>query len=118
MKTILKTIPVLKSKEADGKLYTAVSVRQYDDVSAVTFDVSWDTAGKPPYAGPMFFSSYISDRYFCRTMGGGGNAGNYAFFITVAPALPDDFAGLQITLKESDPYSGNQKTGPEIVIEL
>lgn len=115
-----RNLPVLKSIEADNKLFSVISIRQYSNSSIVNFNIDWDTTidlldGQPRHT---HFELFIDERYDCRMTDGTGGAGHFHYNFVVVPSLPDNLSGIELIFKEYNPPFGDSQIGHDIVMPL
>ena len=115
-----KYLPVLKTYENQGMLYTVTYIRQYSNASVLYLHVDWEERNEAIESNydPDLFDMFIDDTYICRSEGGGGTTGHMSYSYTISPALPDDLTGIELFFKESRvPFTENS-TGFEFSIKL
>lgn len=116
----IKTLPVLRSIEVDEKLFSVISMRQYENASILNFNIDWDcTSDKSEgrFQHTMYELS-INDKYDCRTLGGSGSDGHQHNNFLVSPPLPDDFSGSELTFKQYDYTPEGKQVGQDVVLRL
>lgn len=118
-----KYLPILKSIEHEGMMYTVSFIRQYANASMVYLYLDWDEPNKDTFdnsRSPDFFDLSIDDTYVCHSDGGGGIPGHMSYSYVVSPALPDDITGIELLFKESGGSFTEIPTGKgfEFSIEL
>ncbi|MED0984405.1 hypothetical protein [Bacillus paramycoides] len=97
-----KHIPVLKTFEQKGIVYTVTFIRQYSNASVIYLYSDWDSTNEvfneeKPHS---FFQLSIDDTYDCWPEGGGGTDGHMNHHFVVSPALPDNLSGVSLRFKE------------------
>nr|WP_263323283.1 hypothetical protein [Neobacillus sp. Marseille-Q6967] len=124
----LKHIPILKSVEKDGRLYTITFIRQFENASVVQLNIDWDDTTEEPenieairHHRPLhqhnFIELSIGEDYECRSNRGGGSGGHYRQNFIVSPPIPDDPSDLQFVFKEYQDFYKSKSTGLEIVFK-
>ncbi|WP_128854275.1 chorismate mutase [Bacillus sp. CDB3] len=97
-----KHIPVFKTYEHKGIMYTVTFIRQYSNASIVYLYSDWDSTNEvfnedKPHS---FFQLSIDDTYDCWSEGGGGGTdGHMSHHFVVSPALPDNPYGISLQFK-------------------
>ncbi|PFO66995.1 hypothetical protein COJ86_22280 [Bacillus cereus] len=100
--TFQKHIPVFKTHEHEGIMYTVTFIRQYANASVVYLYSDWDSTNEvfnenKPHS---FFQLSIDDTYDCWPEGGGGTDGHFSHHFVISPALPDNLSGISLRFKE------------------
>ncbi|KMY51448.1 hypothetical protein [Peribacillus loiseleuriae] len=115
----IKHVPVFKTFENEGIMYTVTFVRQYSNASVIYLYIDWDATNNAlnDLDNHRFFELSIDDTFDCRSEGGGGTQGHISNNFIVSPPLPDHFSGIELVFKEGLPFSDNP-TGLEFVIQL
>lgn len=118
----LKLIPILRSTERDGVVYTVTYIRQYNNASLVYVHADQDpTSVAMPRAehrhGHRHFALSVGEEFECRNQGAGGSPEAYTYRFVVTPALPDTLYGIGITLYELKSPFGDP-TGFEVEFQL
>lgn len=115
-----KYLPVLKSSEKAGVMYTVTFIRQYANASVVYLNMDWDENSDSFEVGesPDFYELFIDDSYNCHSEGGGGTTGHMSYNYIISPALPDDLTGIELIFKESGWPFNKISTGFELTITL
>ncbi|PEC85326.1 hypothetical protein CN468_28240 [Bacillus cereus] len=109
--TFKKHIPVFKTYEDKGIMYTVTFIRQYANASVVYLYSDWDSTNEAfnevkPHS---FFQLSIDDPYDCWPEGGGGTDGHLSHHFVISPALPDNLSGISLRFKEHNiPFKKNQ----------
>lgn len=116
----IKNVPVLKSIEIDGKLFSINTVRQYSNASVVNFNVDWNDINESEGSDTYFphYELYIGKEYTCRMDGGSGSCECSTHKFIISPPLPDNFSGIKLTFREYEPPFRDTPIGSDIVIEL
>lgn len=115
-----KILPVHKSVEENGRLYTVASIHQYTNASVVKLIIEWDGTIDTPacHREHTFFELFMEEKYDCRMDNGSGSTGLKIRNFVVSPALPDDISGLDFIFKEyHNPFKENP-TGLEVQIHV
>ncbi|MGO0061175.1 hypothetical protein ACTID9_14330 [Brevibacillus fluminis] len=109
-------IPVLKSIENDGYLYTVTSVRQYENASVITLTADWDVTidSSTNLHNRRHFDLQIEGDYDCRMDRWEGNSGDSSYHFVVSPPLPDEISGMEFRFVEYRRPFKEQPTGYEI----
>jgi hypothetical protein len=113
-----KHLPILKYVENDGRLYSVILIRQYENASVVQLNIDWDTTEHLP--GAMHQSSFelfIGEEYDCRMDGGSGTTGHYSYNFIVSPPLPDDLSGIDLVFRQYGTPHKERPTGLKIKIQ-
>lgn len=117
-----KYLPVLKSFEHEGFMYTVTFIRQYANASVLYLYSDWDDTKDTVDVNriPDFFDLFIDDTYDCRSELSSGTTGHMSYSYIISPALPDDITGIKLLFKESGgSFTENPtKKGFEFSIEL
>ncbi|HDR7742977.1 TPA: chorismate mutase [Bacillus pacificus] len=102
-----KHIPVCKTYEYKGIMYTVTFIRQYANASVIYLYSDWDSTNEvKPHS---FFQLSIDDTYDCWSEGGGGTDGHMSHHFVVSPALPNNLFGISLRFKELDmPFRKDQ----------
>ncbi|EJS76613.1 hypothetical protein ICY_02081 [Bacillus cereus BAG2X1-3] len=106
-----KHIPVFKTYEHKGIMYTVTFIRQYSNASVVYLYSDWDSTNEVFNEDKhhSFFQLSIDDTYDCWPEGGGGTDGHFSHHFVVSPALPDNSSGISLLFKEhSMPFRKDQ----------
>ncbi|QIE37435.1 hypothetical protein GM610_11210 [Bacillus tropicus] len=105
--TFKKHIPVFKTYEDKGIMYTVTFIRQYTNASVVYLYSDWDSTHEvKPHS---FFQLSIDDTYDCCSEGGGGTDGHMSHHFVISPALPNNLSGISLRFKELDiPFRKDQ----------
>lgn len=109
--TFKKHIPVFKTYEYKGIMYTVTFIRQYANASVVYLYSDWDSTNEAfnevkPHS---FFQLSIDDTYDCWPEGGGGTDGHLSHHFVISPALPDNLSGISLRFKEHNmPFRKDQ----------
>ncbi|KZZ84709.1 hypothetical protein [Bacillus sp. SJS] len=118
----LKHVPVLKSVEVEGRLYTLTFIRQFENASVIHLHVDWnETVDMETIHTRMNrpkFKLRALEGYNCQSDGAGGGTGRVTHRFTVSPALPDDVSGFSFIFEEYDDNWMGEKTGLEIEIKI
>ncbi|PEY25639.1 hypothetical protein CN340_16595 [Bacillus anthracis] len=93
-----KHIPVFKTYEHKGIMYTVTFIRQYANASVIYLYSDWDSTHK--VKPRSFFQLSIDDTYDCWSEGGGGTDGHMSHQFVVSPALPNNLSGISLRFKE------------------
>lgn len=115
-----KYLPVLKTYEHQGVLYTVTYIRQYINASVLYLHIDWEERDESIEFSydPNLFDLFIDDTYICRSEGGGGTTGHMSSSYIISPSLPDDLNGIELVFKElGRPFTENP-TGFEFSIKL
>lgn len=115
-----KYLPVLKTYENQGVLYTVTYIRQYINASVLYLHIDWEERDESIEFSydPNLFDLFIDDTYICRSEGGGGTTGHMSSSYIISPSLPDDLNGIELIFKElGRPFTENP-TGFEFSIKL
>ena len=115
-----KYLPVLKTYENQGVLYTVTYIRQYSNASVLYLHIDWEQRNEAIESDyyPDIFDMFIDDTYICRSEGGGGTTGHTSYSYIISPALPDDLNGIELFFKESRVTFTENPTGLEFSIKL
>ncbi|WP_407371703.1 hypothetical protein [Carnobacterium sp.] len=114
-----KYLPVLKTYENQGVLYTVTYIRQYINASVLYLHIDWEERDESIEFSydPNLFDLFIDDTYICRSEGG-GTTGHMSSSYIISPSLPDDLNGIELVFKElGRPFTENP-TGFEFSIKL
>jgi hypothetical protein len=114
-------IPILKSVEKDGYLFSVVFVRQFANASVVNFNIDWDATNDTAddrLHHHAFWELFINEEYDCRMTGGGGSEGHITYNFIVSPPLPDSIAGIDMLFKEYHTPFKDKPTGLEVEVQL
>ncbi|MBG0961903.1 hypothetical protein [Bacillus sp. SRB1LM] len=105
--TFKKHIPVFKTYEDKGIMYTVTFIRQYANASVVYLYSDWDSTHEvKPHS---VFQLSIDDTYDCWSEGGGGTDGHMSHHFVISPALPNNLSGISLQFKELDmPFRKDQ----------
>ncbi|EJR54362.1 hypothetical protein IIM_02091 [Bacillus cereus VD107] len=115
-----KHIPVLKTFEQKGIVYTVTFIRQYSNASVIYLYKEWDPKNKKlnEKNTHTLVQLSINDTYDCWTEGWTGSDGHISYQFIVSPAFSNDLSGLSLQFKEqSMPFMKNQ-TVLEFEIQL
>ena len=93
-----KHIPVFKTYEHKGIMYTVTFIRQYANASVIYLYSDWDSTNE--VKSHSFFQLSIDDTYDCWSEGGGGTDGHMSHHFVVSPALPNNLSGISLRFKE------------------
>jgi hypothetical protein len=114
----IKYVPVMRSAERDGKLYSMTAVKQYSNASVITMSVEWDETAEErgPGGYPLFgqLRLFIEGGYDCRTGGAKGGNGSVSFTFTVVPPLPEKLEETTFVFKEYEDALGQEPSGFEL----
>lgn len=115
-----KYVPMLKSCEKEGVMYTVTFIRQYTNSSVLYLDIDWEETNTDfeSNGGPDFFELFIDDTYICRSETGGGTEGHMSYNYVISPALPDCLTGIEFVFKELGWPFKKESTGFEFAIKL
>lgn len=114
--TFKKHIPVFKTYEDKGIMYTVTFIRQYANASVVYLYSDWDSTHEvKPHS---VFQLSIDDTYDCWSEGGGGTAGHMSHHFVVSPALPNNLSGISLRFKELDMPFGKDQAVLEFEIQI
>ncbi|HDR7544679.1 TPA: hypothetical protein RY883_003680 [Bacillus cereus] len=106
-----KHVPVFKTYEHNGVMYTVTFIQQYANASVVYLYSDWDSTDEDfienkPHS---FFQLSIDDTYDCWSEGGGGTDGHMNHQFVISPVLPDNLSGISLRFKElSMPFRKDQ----------
>ncbi|MGN4422436.1 hypothetical protein ACTFQN_00860 [Bacillus cereus group sp. MYBK30-1] len=106
-----KHIPVLKTFEQKGIVYTVTFIRQYSNASVIYLYKEWDPKNKKlnEKNTHTLVQLSINDTYDCRSEGWTGSDGHISYQFIVSPAFSNDLSGLSLQFKEqSMPFTKNQ----------
>lgn len=105
-----RILPVMQGKEIDGCFYYVTHIRQYDNASVLSLNISLPKNYTESFS-PKEEWREDSHRYFdlqleisgfdCRSDSGSGSEDQYMMDYIIAPALPDNYSGLDLVFKES-----------------
>ncbi|OJD57068.1 hypothetical protein BAU26_05535 [Bacillus sp. N35-10-4] len=96
--TFKKHIPVFKTYEDKGIMYTVTFIRQYANASVVYLYSDWDSTHEvKPHS---VFQLSIDDTYDCWSEGAGGTDGHFSHHFVISPALPENSSGISLRFKE------------------
>lgn len=115
-----KYIPMLRSLERDGVMYTLSFIRQYQNASVVQLLLDYESMpnaanhSRPPHP---FFELEVGAPYDAVSSGGGGSSYHFSFTFTVTPALPDELASQRFVFKTLSGPDGDP-TGEEVVFDI
>ncbi|MGD6843894.1 hypothetical protein ACQCVH_15385 [Bacillus infantis] len=113
----IKYVPVMRSAERDGKLYSVTAVKQYSNASVIAMAVEWDETAEEQGPGgyPLFgqFRLFIEGGYDCRRRGAKGRNGSMSFSFTVVPPLPENLEEISFVFKEYEDAFGQEPSGLE-----
>ncbi|MEK0314168.1 hypothetical protein [Cohnella sp. 56] len=94
-------VPIHRSVEHAGCLYTLAAARQYDNASVVTLHIDRHEMDAPDLPA-HFWMSYeleLGEGFECRT-DQGGSSGSHAYCdYVVSPALPVDMSGMAFVFR-------------------
>lgn len=115
-----KYVPVLKTYENQGVLYTVTYIRQYSNASVLYLHIDWEERNETIESNyyPDIFDMFIDDTYICRSEGGGGTTGHTSCSYIISPALPDDITGIELIFTEPGRPFKENPTGFEFTIKL
>ncbi|MER2174446.1 MAG: hypothetical protein ABS911_07185 [Carnobacterium sp.] len=115
-----KYVPVLKTYENQGVLYTVTYIRQYSNASVLYLHIDWEERNEAIESNyyPDIFDMFIDDTYICRSEGGGGTTGHTSYSYIISPALPDDITGIELIFTEPGRPFKENPTGFEFTIKL
>ncbi|WP_338780607.1 hypothetical protein [Metabacillus sp. FJAT-52054] len=121
-KNFLKHVPVLKSIEVEGRLYTLTFIRQFENASVIHLHVDWNETVEletiHTRVNRFKFKLRAGDKYNCQSDGAGGGTGRVTHRFIVSPALPDDVTGFSFVFEEYDDLWKGETTGLEIVMKI
>lgn len=115
-----KYIPILRSLERDGVMYTLSFIRQYQNASVVQLLLDYESMPNVEIHKRLphpFFELEVGAPYAAVNSGGGGSAHHYSFAFAVFPALPDDLASQRFVFKKLNSPDGDP-TGEEVVFDI
>lgn len=116
-----KLLPISKSVEKDGTLYSVTSIRQYANASVLNFYIEAEPINEPTIERRFhrnFWDLWIREEYDCRWEGGGGSNGHNYYSFIVSPPLPDNLSGLNLVFKEYSTPHKRKPTALEIHMQL
>ncbi|EOO18238.1 hypothetical protein IGA_02257 [Bacillus cereus HuA3-9] len=97
-----KHIPVLKTYEHKGTVYTVTFIRQYSNASVIYLYKEWDSKNKTlnEKNTHSLVELSINTTYDCWAEGWTGTDGHVSYQFVVSPALPDNLSGIRLRFKE------------------
>jgi len=111
-------LPVMKSIEIDGSIYSLTFIRQFENASVVHLDIDWHEIEEDPIERlkrnreqRQFNALSIGEEYDCRNIGGSGSEGRVTEKFVISPPLPDNPEGISLTFKQYDDYFCEQPSG-------
>lgn len=118
-------LPVMKTMEEAGRLYSVTFIRQFENASVVHLDIDWDDTNVSNSVEELHrrhsegvFHLFIREDYDCRPIGGSGSGGHFTQKFVVSPPLPDDVKELSLVFKEYNNHFKDKPTGLEFIIDL
>lgn len=119
-KGYLGQLKIMKAVESGDRLYSILSIRQYENASVVNLSIDWNDPEESmrPHPNPEHHELTINDRYDCRMVQGSGGNGHQHYRFVVSPALPEDPTGMVFTLKQFTLPRSEDSAGEEITIVL
>lgn len=114
-----KHLPVLKTVEKDGEMYTVTFIRQYENASVINLHIDSipvEVEERPPHR-PRFFKLYLGEDYDCRVNGGGGSQDHQTYQFVVTPPLPENSSDFHLVFQEYTSMFG-ESTGVTVSIDL
>lgn len=106
-----KHIPVFKTYEHKGIMYTVTFIRQYSNASVISLYKEWNPKNKKlnEKNTHTLVELSINDIYDCWAEGWAGSDGHVSYQFVVSPALPDHPFGINLQFKErSMPFTKDQ----------
>ncbi|MGM0790774.1 hypothetical protein ABXS71_12010 [Bacillus infantis] len=114
----IKYVPVMRSAERDGKLYSMTAVKQYSNASVITMAVEWDGTAEEHVPGRYdlmgHFRLYIEGGYDCRARGAKGGNGSMSYTFTVVPPLPENLEEISFVFERFEDPFGQEPSGFEL----
>lgn len=101
-KNFRKNLLVMKSNEADNRIFSVVSICQYSNSSIINFNIDWDGINDltEPKSKHTCYELFISEQYDCRMLNGSGSEGHFHYNFIVSPALPDSLSGIELNFRD------------------
>ncbi|HDR7795665.1 TPA: chorismate mutase [Bacillus luti] len=106
-----KHIPVLKTFEQNGTVYTVTFIRQYSNASVVYLYKEWDSKNNKlnEKNTHTLVELSVNDTYDCWAEGWSGSDGHVSYQFVVSPALSNNLSGIRLLFKErSMPFMKDQ----------
>lgn len=104
-----KQLPVLKSVENDGDMYTVTFIRQYENASVVYLHIDFkpiEQKERPRQKHHRYLEMKLGDGYDCRNNGGNGSEDYQSFQFVVAPPIRDDLSNIHLVFEEYKSLKG------------
>lgn len=97
-----KHIPVLKTYERNGTVYTVTFIRQYSNASVIYLYKEWDSKNKilNEINTHSLVELSINTTYDCWSEGWTGTDGHVSYPFVVSPTLPNNLSGISLRFKE------------------
>lgn len=115
-----KHIPVLKTYEQKGIVYTATFIRQYSNASVLYLYKEWDPKNKKlnEKNTHTLVELSINDAYDCWAEGWTGSDGHVSYQFVVSPALSNNLSGICLRFKDRSMPLTKDQTVLEFELQL